>query len=134
MKKQIVKLDGIIAPPSPFSHAVKAGNFIFLSSQLSVDLKTHEILGGDIRKQTRQALENIKFLLESSGSSMDHVVKCVIYMKDVKKDFGAMNEVYREYFKKGDEPVRVTVQALSPLDRIDIEIEATAIIPEESEE
>jgi len=86
-----------------------------------------------MRQQTKQALENIKFLLESAGSSMGNVVKCVIYMKDVKKDFEAMNEVYSEYFKKGDEPARVTVQALSPLDKIDIEIEATAIIPEESE-
>ena len=133
MRKQIVKLDGIIAPPSPFSHAVKAGNFIFLSSQLSADLKVHKILGGDIRRQTRQALENIKFLLESANSSMDNIIKCVIYMKDVKKDFEAMNKVYSEYFKKGDEPARVTIQALSPLDKIDIEIEATAIIPDSNE-
>ena len=133
MKKQVVKLDGIITPPSPFSHVVKAGNFIFLSSQLSADLKVHKILGGDMRQQTKQALENIKSLLGLAGSSMDHIVKCVIYMKDVKKDFEAMNEVYGEYFKKGEEPARVTIQALSPLDKIDIEIEATAIIPEESE-
>ena len=130
MKKEIVDLKGIIAPPSPFNHVVKAGNFIFLSSQLSADLKVHKILGGTIHEQTKQALENIKFLLESSGSSMDDIVKVVIYMKDVKNDFNAMNEVYREYFKKGEEPARVTVQALSPIEKIDIEIEATAIIPE----
>ncbi|MCX6815851.1 MAG: RidA family protein, partial [Candidatus Aenigmarchaeota archaeon] len=123
MKKEIIKIKGIAAPPSPFNHAVKAGNFIFLSSQLSADLKLHKILGGNIRKQTRQALKNIKFLLESSGSSMDNIVKVVIYMKNVKKDFNAMNEVYREYFKRGEEPARVTVQALSPIDKIDIEIE-----------
>ena len=85
MKKEVVKIKGIIVPPSPFSHVVKAGNFIFLSSQLSADLKNHKILGGNIREQTKQALENIKFLLESSGSSMDNIVKTVIYMKDVKK-------------------------------------------------
>ena len=128
MKKQVIKLDGIITPPTPFNNAVKAGNFIFLSSQLSVDLKTHKIIEGDIRKQTRQALENIKFLLESAGSSMDNIVRCVIYMKNVKKDFKAMNEVYRKYFKKGEEPARVTVQALSPLDKIDIEIEVIATV------
>jgi 2-iminobutanoate/2-iminopropanoate deaminase len=127
MKKEIVKIDGIIEPPSPFSHVVKAGGFIFLSSQLSVDLKTHKILGGNIRKQTTQALENIKFLLESSGSSMENIVKVMVYMKDVKKDFKDMNEVYRKYFKKGQEPARVTVQALSPIEDIDIEIEAIAI-------
>ena len=130
MKKEIIHPKGIITPPSPFNHIVKAGNFIFLSSQLSADLKVHKILGGNIREQTKQALENIKFLLESAGSSMDNIVKCVIYMKDVKKDFNAMNEVYREYFKKGEEPARVTVQALSPIGKIDIEIEVTAIVPE----
>ena len=130
MKKKIIPVKGIIAPPSPFNHVVKAGNFIFLSSQLSADLKHHKIIGGNISEQTKQALENIKFLLESTDSSMDNIVKCVIYMKDVKKDFDAMNEVYREYFKDGEEPARVTVQALSPIEKIDIEIEATAIIPE----
>ena len=130
MKKVIVKPKGIIDPAEPFNHVVKAGNFIFLTSQLSADLKAQIILGGDIREQTRQALENIKFLLESSESSMDSVVKVVIYMKDVKRDFEAMNEVYREYFKEGEEPARVTIQALSPIEKIDIEIEATAIITE----
>jgi 2-iminobutanoate/2-iminopropanoate deaminase len=127
MKKEIVKIKGIANPPSPFNHVVKAGNFIFLSSQLSADLKEHQILSGDIRMQTKQAMENIKFLLESSDSSMENVVKVVIYMKDVKKDFKAMNEVYQKYFRKGLEPARVTIQALSPIENIDIEIEATAI-------
>ena len=129
MKKEIIQVKGIIVPPSPFNHIVKAGNFIFLSSQLSADIKIHKILDGDIKKQTKQALENIKFLLESAGSSMDNIVKCVIYMKDVKKDFDVMNEVYSTYFKEGKEPARVTVQALSPIDKIDIEIEATAVVP-----
>ena len=130
MKKEIIQVKGIIAPHSPFNHVVKAGNFIFLSSQLSADLKVHKIIGGNISEQTKQALENIKFLLKSAGSSMDNIVKIVIYMKDVKNDFDAMNEVYRKYFKKGEEPARVTVQALSPIEKIDIEVEATAIIPE----
>ena len=59
---------------------------------------------------------------------MENIVKIVIYMKDVKKDFNAMNEVYRQYFREGQEPARVTIQALSPIEKIDIEIEATAII------
>jgi len=130
MKKEIIQVKDIVSPPSPFNHIVKAGNFLFLSSQLSADLKAHKLLGGSIREQTKQALENIKFLLESAGASMDDIVKCVIYMKDVKKDFDAMNDVYREYFKKGEEPARVTVQALSPLEGIDIEIEATAVCPD----
>lgn len=127
MKKEIIKISGIVAPPSPFNHVVKAGELLFLSSQLSVDLKAHKILGGNIKQQTKQALENIKFLLESSGSSMKNIVKVSIYMRDIK-DFDAMNEMYRKYFEKGEEPARVTVQAASPIKGIDIEIEAVAIL------
>ena len=127
MKKEIINVKGIVAPPSPFNHIVRAGNFIFLSSQLSVDLRTNKIISGNISNQTKQTLENIKFLLESANSSIDNIVKVVIYMKDVKNDFYAMNKVYCKYFKNGEEPARVTIQALSPIDEIDIEIEVVAL-------
>ncbi len=126
-KKEVISIEGIAGIPGPLNHAVKAGGFIFLSSQLSADLKEHKLISGDIRQQTRQAMENIKFILEKAGSSLANIVKVAVYMKDVKKDFEDMNDVYRQYFKEGDEPVRVTVQAISPLDGIDIEIEATAV-------
>jgi len=128
MEKEIIKINGIKNPDSPFNHVVKAGNLLFLSSQLSADLKTNKILGGDIIKQARQALGNIKFLLESSGATMDDIIKIVVYMRDIK-DFDQMNQVYREYFKKGQEPARVTIQAISPIQNIDIEIEAIALLP-----
>lgn len=127
MKKEIVKIKGLAKPPSPFNHVVRAGNLLFLSSQLSVDLKQHKLLGGTVTEQTRQALENIKFLLESSDSKMSDIVKVVVYMRDVR-DFDEMNKVYRQYFKDGEEPARVAIQAQSPLPGIDIEIEVTAAI------
>ncbi len=130
MEKEIINIDELTGAPNPFNHVVKAGNLIFLSSQLSCDLKTNEIIEGNISEQTARALENIKFLLEKSGTSMGNIVKVVVYMKDVKKDFDGMNEVYGKYFKNKEEPARVTVQALSPIDKIDIEIEATAVITE----
>ena len=128
MKKEIIKINDITNTDALFNHVVKAGNFLFLSSQLSVDLKTNKILEGNITEQTRQALENIKFLLESSGTTMDYIIKIVIYMRDIK-DFEQMNQVYREYFKKGQEPARITIQAISPIKNIDIEIEAIALLP-----
>jgi len=79
-----------------------------------------------MEEQTRNALDNIKFLLQSSGAKMNDIVKVVIYMRDVSK-FGEMNAVYREYFEEGEEPARVTVQAPSPIEGIDIEIEVTAV-------
>lgn len=129
MKKEVVKIKGLAKPPNPFNHIVRAGNLLFLSSQLSVDLKKHKLLGGTIEEQTQQALENVKFLLESCGSKMNNVVKVVVYMRDVKQ-FDQMNRVYRKYFAEGEEPARVAIQAKSPLPEIDIEIEAVAIINE----
>jgi 2-iminobutanoate/2-iminopropanoate deaminase len=100
---------------------------LFLTSQLSVDLKTGKILPGSIAEQTRRALENVKLLLQSCGASMDDIVKVVVYMKDIN-DFDKMNRVYRGYFSKGQEPARVTMQALSPIEGIEIEIEVTAVV------
>ena len=129
MKKEIIKINGIMNQSYPFNYVVKAGNFLFLTSQLSVDLKTNKILNGNVIEQTTQTMDNIKFLLESSGTNMDNILKVVIYMKNLK-DFESMNQVYRKYFKKGLEPARVTIQATSPIKDIDIEIEVTALLPE----
>lgn len=128
MKKEIKTIPGIQSPDSPFNHVVKAGEFLFLTSQISADLKTGSIIGGNIVEQTMQALENVKFLLEFCGATMDDIVKAIVYMRDVN-DFGKMNQVYREYFTKGQEPARVTIQALSPIEDIEIEIEVTALLP-----
>ena len=100
MQKQVVLVPGIATPPSPFNHVVRAGDFIFVSSQLSVNLATHTILSGDIASQTRQALENLKLLLEGCGTSLADVVKTTVYMRDVG-EFDAMNQIYGEYFQKG---------------------------------
>ena len=128
MKKKVIAIPGIQSPSSPFNHVVKAGDFLFLTSQLSANMKTGEILGGDIVEQTRQALENVKFLLGSCGATMDDIVKVVVYMRDVN-NFNDIDQIYREYFTKGQEPARVTIQAPSPIKGIDIEIEVTAMLP-----
>lgn len=126
MKKEIIMIEGISKPEGPFNHVIKAGGFLFLTSQLSCDLKTNRIIGGTIEDQTRMALDNAKFLLQASGSSMRDVVKVVIYMRDLSK-FRDMDTVYREYFGVGEEPARVTIQAASPIEKIDIEVDVTAI-------
>jgi 2-iminobutanoate/2-iminopropanoate deaminase len=128
-EKEVMKIPGVAKPASPFNHVVKAGNFLFLSSQLSVDLHTHTLLKGTTAEQTRQALKNIKFLLESCGAEMTDIVKVVVYMRDAQQ-FHEMNRVYGEYFQEGEEPARVAIQAQSPLAGIDIEIEAIAVVPE----
>ena len=122
-----MRIAGIRKPDSPFNHVVKAGKFLFLTSQLSSNLRTGKIIGGTMKEQTRNALNNVKFLMQASGGTMNDIVKVVIYMRDLSK-FGEMNAVYRKYFEEGEEPARVTVQALSPIQEVDIEIEATAVI------
>ena len=125
MKKKVLAIPGITKPDLPFNHVIQAGRFLFLTSQLSSDLKTGEIKGGTIIEQTRQSLDNIKYLLECCGATMDDIVKTVIYMRD-SKDFSKVNEVYCRYVTRGNEPARVAMQAISPLESIDIEIEVVA--------
>ena len=75
-------IPGITEPDLPFNRVIRAGRFLFLTSQLSSDLKTGEIKSGTIVEQTRQSLDNIKFLLEGCGATMDDIVKTVIYVFD----------------------------------------------------
>lgn len=126
MKKEILDIANVKRPSSPYNHVIKAENTLYLTSQLSCDLKTEKIIPGNIALQTKNALENIKYLLENSNSSIDNVLKVVIYMRDIA-DFQKMNEVYKQFFAKGNEPARVTVQATSPIQGIDIEIEVVAL-------
>jgi len=127
MKKEVMVISGVKTPELAFNHVVRAGDLLFLASQLSADLKTGKIIGGDIVEQTKQTLENIALLLKSCGSSLDDILKTVVYMRNIS-DFDKMDMVYKGYFKKGSEPARVTIQSASPINGIDIEIEVTALI------
>ena len=127
MKREIISIPGVKTPDSPFNHVIKVGELLFLSSQLSCDLKTGAIISGDIEIQTRKALENIEYLLEASNSSSSNIVKTVVYMRDAR-EFETMDKVYREFFEPGKEPARVTIQSPSPISGVDIEIEVTAVV------
>ena len=110
MKNAIIRIPGVKTANLPFSHVVKSGDILYLTSQLSCDLQTGLIIPGDVATQTKRAMENIKYLLSNAGSSIEHVLRVHIYMRNVS-EFGEMNRVYREYFREGEEPARVTVQA-----------------------
>lgn len=125
MKKEIIQIPGLPRPSSSYNHVVRAGNMLYLTSQFSCDLIADELLGGTIEEQTRQALKNVKFLLEHAGSSMDQIVDVTVFMKNLN-DFARMDAVYRQFFRPGEEPARVTVQAESPVPGIEIEIKVTA--------
>jgi len=90
--------------PLPFSAAVRVGDMVYLSGQLGTD-STGTVVQGGIQAETRQALTNIKRLLEANGSSLDHVVKCTAMLADMK-EWAAMNEVYVTFFPPGRLPAR----------------------------
>lgn len=109
----------------PYVQGVAAGNLIFLSGQIPLDPATGELRAGNIEDQTRQALNNIKAVLQSHGCTMDHIVKTTVYLKDIA-DFAKMNEVYQQFFTEGNYPARSAVQvAALPKDAL-VEIEVIA--------
>jgi 2-iminobutanoate/2-iminopropanoate deaminase len=122
--KEPVLTDRGPKPIGPYSQAIRANGFLYLSGQVALDAKTGELAGADIRLQTERVLENVKGILEAAGSNLTHVVKTTVFLKDMN-DFPAMNEVYGRYFKAAP-PARSTVQvARLPKDAL-VEIEVIA--------
>ncbi|PWU09854.1 MAG: deaminase [Terriglobia bacterium] len=111
---------GAPAPRGPYSPAVRAGDFIYVSGQVPQEL-------GDIAQETRQVLNNIKRILEGCGASLADVVKCSVFLAD-GKDFAAMNEVYAEFFGEA-RPARSTVVTGFAIPKIRVEIDAIAYKP-----
>jgi 2-iminobutanoate/2-iminopropanoate deaminase len=106
----------------PYSHAVRAGGFLFLSGQIPLDPATNELISGGVAEQTERVLENLKAVLEVAESSLDRIVKTTVFLKNIN-DFPAMNEVYARYFPS-DPPARSTVEvARLPRDaRVEIDV------------
>lgn len=88
----------------PFSEAVRAGDTLYLSGKLGTDPETGKLAPGGIKPEARQTMENIKASLERYGYSMNNVVKCTVMLADIS-EWGAFNEVYRDFFA-GDFPAR----------------------------
>jgi len=109
MSKEVIRSDRAPLPIGPYSQAIRAGGLLFLAGQLALDPATGQFLAGDIKTQTRRALENLSAVLEAAGSSMDRVVKTTVFLKEMN-DFGAMNEEYASFFRELP-PARTTIQA-----------------------
>ena len=106
---------------APFSDVVETKDFLFLSGQVGMDHKTRTLVKGGVKNETRQAIENIKAVLEHHRSSLDKVVKCTVILKDIN-DFSAFNAVYKTYFT--NKPARTTFAAsdLAVSARIEIDV------------
>jgi len=124
--KEIITTEKAPAAIGPYSQAVKYGNLIFTSGALGLDPATGAFAEGGIQAQTRQCLENLKAILEASGSSLGNVLKATVFIKDMN-DFPKVNEIYGQYFTE-KQPGRSCVEvARLPKDGL-VEIEVIAYI------
>ena len=118
----------LIGPPStrPYSPALVAGPFVFVSGQVAIDRATGKVAEGGAAAQTAQVLDNLEVLLREAGLGLDDVVKTTVFLTDIK-DFGAMNEVYRSRFTQ-PLPTRSTVEVSALANpELKVEIEAIAL-------
>lgn len=123
--KKVVTTNTAPAAVGPYSQAVRAGNFLFLSGQIALDPKSGIIVGADIETQTKQAISNIKSVLSATGLSLSDIVKTTVFLKDIRH-FPRMNRIYEEYFNV-DAPARSCFEVSNlPMSAL-IEIESIAI-------
>ena len=110
----------------PYSQAVRANGFLFVSGQIPLDPKSQQVVGTTASVQTERVLENVKGILEAAGSALDRVVKATVYLADMN-DFAAMNEVYSRYFE-ADPPARSTIEASKLPRNVRVEIDVIALL------
>lgn len=126
-QKQAIAVEGAPKAIGPYSPAVRAGEWVFLSGQVPFDPATGQLIEGDIAAQTRRVLQNIGALLTAAGLSYDAVMRTTVYLADMN-DFAAMNAAYAEFFTE-PYPARSTVQAARLPRDARIEIDVIAVYP-----
>ncbi len=109
---------------APFSDVVEVGNTLYLAGQIGMDHSVRKVVEGGVQAETKQAIENIKAVLEQHGSSLDNVVKCTVILSDIN-DFTAFNDIYKTYFT--NKPARTTFAAAGLAANAKIEIECVAV-------
>ena len=123
--KEIISTPNAPKAIGPYSQAVRANGFIFLSGQIPLDPQSGELLVGDIAQQTTRVLDNLKAILEAAGSSLDNAVKVSVFLKDMS-EFAAMNAIYAQYFRENF-PARATVEVARLPRDVGVEIDVIAL-------
>ncbi|MBX7180901.1 MAG: RidA family protein [Bacteroidia bacterium] len=126
MNKQIIQSPAAPAPIGPYSQAVKAGNFLFLSGQIALDPATGELKMDSVEVETQQVMKNLQAVLQQAGLDFNHVVKTTIFLMDMN-DFATVNTIYGSYFQ-GDFPARETVQVAGLPKGVRVEISMVAAV------
>ena len=109
----------------PYSQAIRANGFVFVSGQIAIDPATQQVISGDVAAQTDRVLKNLSAILKAAGSGLEKVVRSTVFLKDMA-DFAAMNEVYGRYFTTAP-PARSTVQAARLPKDVLVEIDVIAL-------
>lgn len=125
--KTVINTTNAPAPIGPYSQAISAGNFVFVSGQVAINPGTGELILDDIKTETKQVMENIKSILIEAGIDFSNIVKTSIFLKDMQS-FSQVNEVYGTYFKDHF-PARETVQVAGLPKNVNVEISVTAFKP-----
>jgi 2-iminobutanoate/2-iminopropanoate deaminase len=124
-----VHADNLPKPVGPYSPGMGFERLVFVSGQAAVDPATGKLAGDDVERQTEQCLKNVRAILEAAGSSLQHVLRCGVFLVDMR-EFPKMNAVYARMFG-GHRPARTTVQVSAlPGEGLLVEIDAVAYIPE----
>lgn len=124
--KQEINTENAPKAIGPYSQGIIANGFVFASGQIPLDPATGELNTGPVEEQSHLVLTNLKAVIEASGSSMDKVVKCTVFLEDMD-DYGAVNAIYGEYFN-APYPARAAVQVARLPKDVKVEIEAIAIL------
>ena len=123
--KQIINTPNAPAPIGPYSQAVLADNTLYISGQIPMDPVSGELISGDIQKETKQCMENLKAILVEAGMGFDQVVKTSIFVKDMTQ-FAQINEAYGQYFSAEWAPARETVEVANLPKFVNVEISMIA--------
>jgi len=129
VKKHIITTEKAPKAIGPYSAAVRVGHFVYTAGQIGIDPATGEVVSGGVEAETRQALTNLKHILEAAGASLNTVVKTTVFLRDIN-DFARMNAVYAEFFTAAP-PARSAVQAAALPKGVAVEIEAVAFLAED---
>ena len=123
--REVIATDAGPKAIGPYSQAIKANGFLFVSGQIPIDPATQQLIAGDVAAQTERVLRNLQGILKAGGSSLDQVVRCGVFLKNMS-DFAAMNEVYGRYFTKAP-PARSTVEVARLPKDVLVEIDVIAL-------
>ena len=126
--RERIQTDNAPAAIGPYSQAIRAGGFVFVSGQIPIDPATGRFVAGGVAEQTERVLKNLAAVLEAAGSGLDKIVKTTVFLADMK-EFSQMNEVYAAFFSEAP-PARATVAAAGLPRDARVEIEAVALISE----